>query len=175
MSLGKSAHGAAFTYAGFAGWYLLMPKMAGTAALCCRILESVLPISIGWQCVTWRIPELRDGSMGSQMEDFEKSAAAVLEAINDAVEATDLDCDVERKGDGVLEITLANGSRIIISRHVPGSEIWVAAKSGGYHFRFDGQSWINTRNGGELFLSISRYLSEQGGKSIMLQPWNASQ
>lgn len=123
----------------------------------------------------WRIPELRDGSMAMEMEDFEQRAAAVLEAIGDAVDATGLDCDLEQKGDGVLEITLANDSRIIVNRHVAANEIWVAAKSGGYHFRFDGKNWINTRDGGELFSSISRYLSEQTGKSVMLQPWNADQ
>lgn len=123
----------------------------------------------------WRIPELRDGSMVMKMENFEQRAAAVLEAIGDAVDAADLDCDLEQKGDGVLEITAANGSRIIVNRHAAASEIWVAAKSGGYHFRFDGQNWVNTRDGGELFSSISRYLSEQTGKNVMLQPWSAAQ
>ena len=175
MLVGESGHGAALTCAGIAGWYRLATKTAGKANLCCRIPESLQAISVGWQCVTWRIPELRDGSMVMKMEEFEQRAAAVLEAISDTVDAADLDCDLEQKGDGVLEITLTNGSRIIVNRHVAAGEIWVAAKSGGYHFRFDGKNWVNTRDGGELFSSISRYLSEQLGKSVMLQPWNANQ
>jgi len=149
--------------------------MAGKATLYCRILESVQPISVGWQCVTWHFPELRDGSMAMKMENFEQRAAVVLQAISDAIDATDLDCDLEWKGDGILEITLANGSRIIVNRHAAASEIWVAAKSGGYHFRFDGQNWINTRDGAELFSSLSGFLSEQGGKGAVLQPWNSNQ
>lgn len=94
----------------------------------------------------------------------------MLEAIGRAIDGSGLDCDVEQKGDGVLEITLADGSRIIVNRHVAASEIWIAAKSGGYHFRLEGQSWINTRDGGELFASLSRYLSEQGGEPVILRP-----
>ena len=110
-----------------------------------------------------------------KMDDFEQRAAAVLEAISDAVDVAGLDCDLEQKGDGVLEITLADGSRIIVNRHAAASEIWVAAKSGGYHFRFDGRNWINTRDGGELFSSISRYLSEQAGINVLLQSRSANQ
>ena len=104
------------------------------------------------------------------MDDFEHRAAAVLEAIGRAIDNSGMDCDLEQKGDGVLEITLANDSRVIVNRHIAASEIWVAAKSGGYHFRFDGQAWVNTRDGGELFASLSRYLSEQGGNTVALRP-----
>lgn len=103
-------------------------------------------------------------------DDFEHRAAAVLDAIGQAIDNSGLDCDVEQKGDGVLEITLADDSRVIVNRHVAASEIWVAARSGGYHFRFDGRAWINTRDGGELFASLSRYLSEQSGEAVVLRP-----
>jgi CyaY protein len=47
-------------------------------------------------------------------------------------------------------------------------EIWVAAKSGGYHFRSDGQRWVNTRDGTELFAALSAYVSQQAGRSVNL-------
>ncbi len=103
------------------------------------------------------------------MDDFEQRATAVLEAISRALDASGLDCDVEQKGDGVLQISLADGSRIVVNRHAAAREIWVAAKSGGYHFRFDGARWINTRDGGELFESLSRYLGEQAGETVELR------
>ena len=103
------------------------------------------------------------------MDEFEQRAAAVLEAISRAIDESGIDCDLEQKGDGVLEVTLDNDSRVIINRHVAASEIWVAAKSGGYHFRFDGHHWVNTRDGGELFASLSRYLSEQSGEPFVLK------
>lgn len=104
------------------------------------------------------------------MDDFERRAAIALDSISRAIDNSGIDCDVEQKGDGVLELTLANGSRVIVNRHVAASEIWVAARSGGYHFRFDGQAWINTRDGGELFASLSRYISEQAGEAVLLRP-----
>jgi CyaY protein len=103
------------------------------------------------------------------MDDFEQRTAATLEAISQAIEDSGMDCDLEQKGDGVLEITLADGSRVIVNRQAAASEIWVAAKSGGYHFRFDGGTWVNTRDGGELFASLSRYLSEQSGEPVILR------
>ncbi len=101
--------------------------------------------------------------------DFNKLAQATLDAITDAIDACELDCDVERKGDGVLDVTLENGSRIIINGHTAAQEIWVAAKSGGYHFHHDGSNWFNTRDGTELFASLSICLSEQSGRQVDLE------
>jgi CyaY protein len=47
-------------------------------------------------------------------------------------------------------------------------EIWVAAKSGGFHYRRDGERWVNTRDQSELFASLSRMASEQGGVELVL-------
>ena len=102
--------------------------------------------------------------------EFNKAVQAVLDAIINAIDGCELDCDVEQKGDGVLDITLENGTRVIVNRHSAAREIWVAAKSGGYHFRYDGSIWVNTRDGSELFASISNCLSEQSGHRIVLRP-----
>jgi len=60
------------------------------------------------------------------------------------------DCDCEPKGSGVLELEFADGSRIVVNRHSAARQIWVAARSGGYHFRWDGSHWVDTRESGEL-------------------------
>ena len=104
------------------------------------------------------------------MDDFEKQAAQALEAINRKIDASGLDCDVEQKGDGVIDILLANATHVIVNRHSAAQEIWVAAKSGGYHFRFQGGRWLNTRDGEELFAALSRCLSEQAGEPVQLRP-----
>jgi len=98
--------------------------------------------------------------------EFNALTESTLRAVSSAVEECGLDCDVEMKGDGVIEITLEDDTRIIVNRHAAAREIWVAAKSGGYHFRHDNGQWINTRDGGELFESLSRYLCEQSGKDV---------
>ncbi len=103
------------------------------------------------------------------MSDFERLATEALEGLVIAMDSCDLDCDVDQKGDGVLEITLTDGSKIIINRNSSAGEIWVAAKSGGYHFRRSGETWINTRSGEGLVDRLSRCLSEQCGICVDLR------
>jgi CyaY protein len=100
--------------------------------------------------------------------EFNASAEGALAAIVRALEASGVDCDCEFKGDGVLEIEFVNRSKIIVNRHAPAQELWVAAKSGGYHFRLDGARWVNTRSGEALFALLSRCVSEQSGSSVAL-------
>jgi CyaY protein len=101
--------------------------------------------------------------------EFNTLAEATLERISRALEDCAADCDWELKGEGVLELEFADGSRIIVNRHSAAREIWVAARSGGYHFRHDGARWIDTRSGDELFASLSRYTSEQSGAPVVLR------
>jgi CyaY protein len=100
--------------------------------------------------------------------EFEERSRRVLAAIVLAVESSGAECDCEEKGDGVLELEFENGSKIIVNRQGAAREIWVAAKSGGYHFRYDGERWVNTRDGNELFSALSHYVSEQAGTPVVL-------
>jgi CyaY protein len=105
----------------------------------------------------------------SEFEALAESALAALErAFERVIEAGALDADLERKGDGVLEIEFANGTKMVINRHGAAREIWVAAKSGGFHFRHDGAAWRDTRDGGELFAAVSRLASAQSGTAVLL-------
>lgn len=96
--------------------------------------------------------------------EFETRAAQALAAIEQALEAAELDADFELKEGGILEIEFEDGSKIIINRHVAAREIWVAARSGGFHFRWDGAAWRNTRDGSELFAALSKLVSQQSGR-----------
>jgi CyaY protein len=98
--------------------------------------------------------------------DFEAQASAALEALERALEQAEL--DFERKGDGVLEVEFDDGSKIIVNRHGAAREIWVAARSGGFHFRWDGSAWRDTRNGTELFVALSELISGQLGRGFRL-------
>jgi CyaY protein len=102
--------------------------------------------------------------------EFEAFAEAALRAVERAVEAADLDVDMERKGEGVLELEFADGSKMIVNRHAAAREIWVAAKAGGFHFRHDAGAWRDTRDGTELFAALSRLVSAQGGRPVRLAP-----
>lgn len=102
--------------------------------------------------------------------EFEALAEAALAALERALEASALDADIETKGAGVLEIEFGNGTKMVINRHTAAREIWVAAKSGGFHFRHDGRVWRDTRDGTELFAALSRLVSAQSGIPVILAP-----
>jgi CyaY protein len=61
----------------------------------------------------------------------------------------------------VLTLEFENHSKIIVNSQAPLQEIWVAAKTGGFHFRLDGGRWRNTRDGTELFAALSQLIREQ--------------
>jgi CyaY protein len=101
--------------------------------------------------------------------DLAEETLDTIETAMDRLNDEDV-IDVECKRSGnVLEIEfLANGSKIIVNSQAPLQEMWVAARSGGFHYkRVDGQ-WRNTRDGSELFASLSQVASEQGGAKVTI-------
>lgn len=99
--------------------------------------------------------------------EFEAAADAALELIEQAFERLEL--DFERKEGDVLEVEFDDGSKIIVNRHSAAREIWVAARSGGFHFRRDGAAWRDTRSGEELLDALSRLVSDQLGRRVLLR------
>lgn len=87
----------------------------------------------------------------------------LLDSLQMALDAGDLDLDYELH-DGVLEIEFDSGEKIIVNRHLPNREIWVAARSGGYHFALtaDGR-WQSTRDGSELYTLLERLIGTAAG------------
>lgn len=93
--------------------------------------------------------------------------AAVATALDVAIDASDLDIDWSLN-DGVLTIDCGPGGKLIVNRHVPNREIWVAAKSGGFHFRGEGDAWRDSRGREELGAALARLLREQAGVAVDL-------
>ncbi|MCC6657328.1 MAG: iron donor protein CyaY [Rhodocyclaceae bacterium] len=100
--------------------------------------------------------------------EFEALAKAALERIERALDACGAEIDYELQPGGVLELEFGDGSKIIINRHAAAREIWVAARSGGFHFRHAGGRWLGTRDGAELFEALGRMVSEQSGGRVVL-------
>lgn len=100
-------------------------------------------------------------------KDFIRLAETTLAEIESAVENVD-ELDFELKPGGILELELDNGSKIIINQHRIAQEIWVAARSGGFHFRWNATqaTWHDTRDGTELKQKITALLKEQGGIAL---------
>jgi CyaY protein len=100
--------------------------------------------------------------------EFNVLADSALRRIENAIDDCSVEVDLEVKAGGVLELEFDDGSRIIINRHTAAREIWVAARSGGYHFRpLDGR-WVGTRDGEELMAAIGRCIAEQSGQDVRL-------
>jgi len=109
-------------------------------------------------------------------KQFYQLGAQVLHSIEVALEAADdaldLDLDVERQGGNVINIRFRDKSVIVVNTQPPLHELWVAAKSGGYHYRWAGTLakplWLDTKTGNELFSDLSQFVSAQAGQSVKI-------
>lgn len=98
----------------------------------------------------------------------ESTLGAIEVALERVAASGDLDVECSRSGN-VLEIEFVdNGSKIIINSQAPMQQMWVAARSGGFHYKRDDARWINTRDGSELSAALSRMVGEQGGVGVAL-------
>ena len=98
--------------------------------------------------------------------DFIAAADATLEAIGRALDAAleGSDADVDWSlNDGILEIECEDGSKLIVNRHVPNRELWVAARAGGFHFQPREGAWRDSRSGDELAATLAKLLQLQAG------------
>ena len=98
--------------------------------------------------------------------EFNELADATLTQIETALERSGADLDFAMVSDSVLEIEFADRSKIIVNRHDAAKEIWVAAKSGGFHYRWDGSCWQDPRSEEELMAALSRLISEQAREPV---------
>jgi CyaY protein len=100
--------------------------------------------------------------------EFLELAEASFDAIEAALEASGVEFDAERNGP-VFDIELANGAKIVINSQTPMRQLWVAARSGGFHYAWDGSAWRDTRDGTELFAALSRIVSTLSGQPVVLR------
>jgi CyaY protein len=101
--------------------------------------------------------------------EYHAKAGAVLariEAAADAwLQADVIDIDTQRTG-GLLELSFPGGGKIVVNTQPPLHEIWMAARSGGFHFRYVEGRWLDTRDGSEFFATLSARASEQAGRPL---------
>ena len=94
-------------------------------------------------------------------------ALAAIELACDRInDASDADIDNQRAG-GMITMTFANRSQIIINLQKPLQEIWMAAKAGGFHYKFSGNQWLNTKDKSEFFAALTACASEQAGLPVI--------
>jgi len=105
---------------------------------------------------------LSDSEFQDQAEAALRAVESACDRINDESEA---DVDNQRVG-GMITITFPDRSQIVINLQKPLHEVWMAARAGGYHYKFNGRQWMDTKGNGEFFANLSRYASEQAGMQL---------
>jgi CyaY protein len=108
-------------------------------------------------------------STTAQDTEYHEAADGVLAAIERQADAWlqqgVIDIDTNRSG-GLLELEFPDGSRIVVNKQPPLHEIWLAARNGGFHFKFVDGAWRDTRDGREFFGRLSQEASTQGGRAL---------
>ena len=102
--------------------------------------------------------------------DRAESVLSAVEACCDRInEQTDVDIDNQRVG-AMVTLVFSNKSQIVINLQKPLHEIWLAARSGGYHYKLKSDIWMDTKGQGEFFANLSRYASEQAAGPVVFKP-----
>ena len=100
------------------------------------------------------------------LDHAERALAAIEQACDRINDASDIDIDNQRTG-GMITLTFANQSQIIINLQKPLQEIWMAAKAGGFHYQLNSSKWLNTKDGSDFFAALTDYASEQAGQAVI--------
>ena len=101
--------------------------------------------------------------------EYHAKSSAVLASVEASVDAwlqdDVVDIDAMRTG-GLLELSFPNGSKIVINTQPPLHELWMAARSGGFHYKYVQGSWADTRDGRDFFEALAVCASEQAGQPL---------
>ncbi len=104
-----------------------------------------------------------------EYQDLAERALKAVELACDRInDETDADIDNQRTG-GMITLTFSNRSQIVINLQKPLQEIWMAAKAGGFHYKFNSAQWRDTKDSSEFFTNLSRYASEQAGQPLVFK------
>ena len=101
--------------------------------------------------------------------EFNQRVDDIIESIEDKLDEVDADLDYETAG-GILTISFENNTKVILNRQTPLKQIWVATKSGGFHFNYNTEvdAWIKDDDGTELLTALKQYCTDQAGETVDL-------
>ena len=99
--------------------------------------------------------------------EFLEASEALMDAVEDAVDAAGIDCDCERAGN-VLTIEADSGDQVVVNRHTPTQQMWLACRRGGRHYEMKGGAWVDTRSGVDFWQGLEEALSFACGSAVAL-------
>lgn len=102
--------------------------------------------------------------------EFNEKAMQTISRLEEAIEASGADIDYEIVSE-ILTLEFADRSKIIVNKQSAARQVWVAARTGGFHYDYDaaGDCWRNDQSGAELFAELARLISQQAGEDIVLR------
>ncbi|MGV3591647.1 MAG: iron donor protein CyaY [Gammaproteobacteria bacterium] len=101
---------------------------------------------------------------------YKATLAHIEECAERAIVDDDAEIDYESAND-MLTLSFADGSVAILSRQSAIQQLWLAARSGGFHFAYDEPQarWVCTVNGRTLPDMLGEICFEQGGVRIRFE------
>ena len=87
--------------------------------------------------------------------------------LEEQLDHLETDIDYENSH-GILTLEFENGTKIIINRQEPLHQLWLATRSGGYHFNYQSGYWVDDRTGTLFMTLLNAACSEQAGEPIEL-------
>ena len=120
------------------------------------------------------LPTMKDVIVATPLSEGEYHAKTM--AMLGAIETTldrwldddVVDIDTHRTG-GLLELSFPDGSKIVLNTQPPLHEVWLAARGGGFHFKYVNGQWLDTKNGREFHAALSDHASAQAGKTLRFE------
>lgn len=98
--------------------------------------------------------------------EFKEAADTVFHRIEQALDTSDAGIDYDSDGT-ILEMEFEDGSKVIVNRHAPNREIWLAARSGGFHYTLKDGIWFSQRDGSELFAKLAELVQAGSGEKLV--------
>lgn len=86
-------------------------------------------------------------------------------AIEEGIDESGADIDYETNGN-VLTLEFEDRSQIIINRQEPMKEIWLASRSGGFHFGYQDGEWICSKTGMVFMDMVKQECSKHAGEAV---------
>ncbi len=108
---------------------------------------------------------MTDNEFMDQAERLLQQLEKVCDQLN---EQADIDIDNQRVG-SMVTLIFPNRSQLVVNLQKPLHEVWLAAQSGGYHYRFDGARWQDTKGQGEFWDQLTQDASRQFGAAMNFQ------
>ncbi|CAH0527391.1 iron donor protein CyaY [Vibrio hippocampi] len=97
--------------------------------------------------------------------EFHQLVDKKMQIIEEMIDDSEADIDYEVSGN-VMTLEFEDRSQIIINRQEPMHEIWLASKSGGFHFKLIEDTWVCSKTGLELIEMVKQECVKHADEEI---------